>query len=90
MVSNRVSLEETLNLLRPVARGLGWQVDEEEEDPRLAELPFGVRTLVLSIATSDATLAPDAWTLLQQARKENRQAARRQPGPRGAGSSRGS
>ena len=70
-------------MLRAVARGLGWDVDPEDEDPRLAGLRFGVRRCAL-VGSRKATLAPDGWTLLQQARREvrPRAAAGGGPGPR--------
>ena len=49
-----------------MADELGWDVTPEEEDSTTARLPFGVRRVSLSVGS--ATLSPDGWTLLQQAR----------------------
>src|SRR5215207_8064773 len=67
-ISRAVDFAETLDNLRDVADELGWDVTPEEEESTTARLPFGVRRVSLSVGSRQATLAPDGWTLLQQAR----------------------
>jgi len=70
LISNAVDFAGALRVLRAVADHFGWSVDPEEEDPRTAGLKFGVRAVRLGIAANQATVPPDAWTLLQQTRAQ--------------------
>src|SRR6478609_9212834 len=70
LVSKAVDFDGAVRVLRAVAEPLGWDVVAEEEDPRTANLRFGLRPLRLVVASNRATIAPDAWTLLQQTRAQ--------------------
>ena len=58
------------SVLRAVAEPLGWDVVPEEEDPRTVNLRFGVHPGAPGRRSNRATIAPDAWTLLQQTRAQ--------------------
>lgn len=70
LISKAVDVDEAVRVLRAVAESLGWSVELEEEDARTAALTLGVRRVRLGIASDRATVASDAWTLLQQARRQ--------------------
>lgn len=70
LTSRAIDFDDAVRVLRAVAEPLGWSVEPDEQDPRTAGLRSGVRGVRLGIASKRATAAPDAWTLLQQTRRQ--------------------
>ncbi|WP_180934906.1 hypothetical protein [Nocardioides ungokensis] len=70
LVSASVDFEGALEVLRAVARPLKWEVVPRPEDPRTAGLKYAVRAVDIRVASGEATIAPDGWTLLQQTRAQ--------------------
>src|SRR3990170_6309977 len=73
IVSSTPETPEVIERLRAVAESLGWEATVHAEDrekalePRSGAIP-GVVRLDLTVTDEKATLAPDGWVLLQNAR----------------------
>ncbi|MFI2708183.1 hypothetical protein ACH5WX_11630, partial [Nocardioides sp. CER28] len=73
LVSKAVDFQTAFAAITEAAKPLGWGV-EEVHDPVTGGLPFGVRSVKLFLEAEDVALAPDAWVVLQQARRQDRDA----------------
>ena len=69
-ISKSIDIDAAMEVLRQVAERLGWTVELEPEDRRLAQLKHGLRTVDIKLASDRAAIAPDGWTLLQQTRAQ--------------------
>ena len=73
--------QRQVDLLKEVARSLGWVVREDPEKARTKGLKVGVVTVSITAGKDSIDRAPDAWYLLQKARqhlkRKDRDAIRR-------------
>ena len=69
-ISKTVDIEAAMQVLGQVAERLGWTVELDPEDRAAARLRHGLRTVDIELASDRAAIAPDGWTLLQQARAQ--------------------